>query len=107
MPNVTFIDASGKSRTIDCTVGTSLMKSAQQNAISGIYAECCGQKMCATCHIYVADEFLTTMPEISVDEDEMLEATACDRLPNSRLSCAIVVTAAHENLVVHLPKYQR
>ncbi|MDH7797058.1 MULTISPECIES: 2Fe-2S iron-sulfur cluster-binding protein [unclassified Beijerinckia] len=107
MPNVIFIDAAGKSKTIDCAVGTSLMKSAQLNGISGIYAECGGQQMCATCHIYVAEEFRNTMPEVSVDEDEMLEATASDRLPNSRLSCAIIVTPEHENLVVHLPKYQR
>lgn len=107
MPNVIFIDANGKSRTIDCTVGTSLMKSAQLHGISGIYAECGGQKMCATCHVYVAKEFLDTLPEISVDEDEMLEATASDRLPNSRLSCAIIIKPEHDNLVVHLPKLQR
>lgn len=107
MPNVIFIDASGKSKNIDCTVGTSLMKSAQLNGVSGIYAECGGQQMCATCHIYVAEDFLHTLPEISVDEDEMLEATASDRLPNSRLSCAIIVKPEHENMVIHLPKFQR
>jgi len=107
MPNVTFVDANGKSRTVDCAVGTSLMKSAKQHGISGIYAECCGQKACATCHIYVAEEFLDTMPKMSSDEDEMLEGTASDRLPNSRLSCAIIVKPEHENLIVHLPKFQR
>lgn len=107
MPNVTFIDANGNSKTIDCVVGTSLMKSAQLNSISGIYAECGGQQMCATCHVYVAEEFLSTMPTVSVDEDEMLEATASDRLPNSRLSCAIIIRPEHENLIVHLPKLQR
>jgi ferredoxin, 2Fe-2S len=107
MPNVTFIDVKGQARTVDCAVGTSLMKSAQRHGIVGIYAECGGQQMCATCHIYVAEEFLGTMPELSAGEDEMLEATACDRLPNSRLSCAIIVKPEHENLVVHLPKFQR
>lgn len=107
MPNVTFIDANGNSKTIDCVVGTSLMKSAQLNGISGIYAECGGQQMCATCHVYVAEDFLETMPAVSVDEDEMLEATASDRLPNSRLSCAIIIKPEHESLVVHLPKFQR
>ena len=107
MPNVTFIDARGNATIIDCAVGTSLMKNAQKNGITGIYAECSGQKMCATCHVYVAEEFLHTLPEISEDEDDMLESTASERLHNSRLSCAIVIQPEHENLVVRLPEYQR
>lgn len=107
MPNVTFIDANGQSTTIDCAVGTSLMRAAQLHGIAGIYGECSGQQMCATCHVYVDEQFLDTLPEVSEDEDDMLEATASDRLPNSRLSCTIIVKPEHENLVVHLPKYQR
>lgn len=107
MVNVTFIDFRGDSKVIDCTVGVSLMKNAQQNGITGIYAECSGQKMCATCHVYVEDKFLPTMPEISEDEDEMLDSTASDRKPNSRLSCAIIIKPEHESMVVHLPEYQR
>jgi len=107
MPNVTFIDANGNSQTIDCEVGTSLMRCAQLKGVSGIYGECSGQQMCATCHVYVAEEFLDTLPEVSDDEDEMLDATACDRQPNSRLSCTIIIKPEHENLVVRLPRYQR
>lgn len=107
MPNVTFIDAAGKSKVIDCAVGTSLMRSAQLNGVTGIYAECSGQKMCATCHVYVAEEFLHTLPAISEDENDMLDSTASDRQPNSRLSCAIIIQPEHENLVVQLPEFQR
>ena len=107
MPNVIFIDANGKSTTVDCPVGVSLMKCAQRHAISGIYGECSGQQMCATCHVYVADNFLNTLAEITDDENEMLDSTASDRRHNSRLSCTIIIKPEHENLVVHLPEFQR
>ncbi|MGR9235079.1 2Fe-2S ferredoxin [Rhizobium leguminosarum] len=107
MPEIKFVAADGKERIVSCPVGTTVMKCAQMNAISGIYAECGGQRMCATCHVYVDEAFLSTLPPMSVDEDEMLEATASDRMPNSRLSCAIIVQPEHENLVVHLPEFQR
>lgn len=83
------------------------MKCAQLNGIVGIFGECSGQQMCATCHVYVAEDFQHTMPAISADEDEMLDSTASDRLPNSRLSCAIIVNPEHQNLVVTLPRFQR
>ena len=107
MPNVIFRDAAGNAKTIDCAVGTSLMRSAQLNSVTGIYAECSGQKMCATCHVYIADDFLHTLPDISDDENDMLDSTASDRLPNSRLSCAISIQPVHENMGVQLPEYQR
>lgn len=107
MPNVTFVDSNGTSTSVDCTVGTTLMKNAQLRGIGGIYGDCGGEQMCATCHVYVAEAFLHTLPEISNDEDEMLDATASDRLFNSRLSCAIIIKPEHENMTVHLPKFQR
>ncbi|PJX20487.1 ferredoxin [Advenella sp. S44] len=107
MPNVIFMDSDGTSTSVDCSVGTSLMKSAQLRGIGGIYGDCGGEQMCATCHVYVDEAFLHTLPEISDDEDEMLDATAADRMFNSRLSCAIIIKPEHENMIVHLPKFQR
>ena len=38
---------------------------------------------------------------------EMLECTASERLPNSRLSCQIKLTAELPGLVVRLPERQQ
>ena len=39
-------------------------------------------------------------------EDETLDATASERLPNSRLCCQLVITEELDGLVLHLPPRQ-
>ena len=62
--------------------------------------------MCATCHVYVDEPYLDRMPPQSDDEKAMLEFTASERKPNSRLSCQLVVTPEMDGLVVYLPESQ-
>ena len=62
--------------------------------------------MCATCHVYVDDGFAGRLPEMSSDEDEMLDATASERRPTSRLSCQIELSYELDGLVVRLPDSQ-
>lgn len=108
MAEVTFISADGTtSTTVEGAPGMSVMKCAQVNGISGVYAECGGQLACATCHVYVDEDMPAEFFEISEDEDEMLEATASDRLSNSRLSCQIVIKDPAESITVRLPEFQR
>lgn len=108
MAEVTFISADGaSSTTVPASVGMSVMKSAQVNGVSGVYAECGGQLACATCHVYLCDDAPEAMYEISEDEDEMLEATAADRLASSRLSCQIPITDDADAITVRLPEFQR
>jgi ferredoxin, 2Fe-2S len=42
----------------------------------------------------------------SKDEADMLECTAAEVKPTSRLSCQIVVGPALDGLIVHLPEAQ-
>lgn len=107
MAQVTYISHQGKETTLDLEPGTNIMRGALSNAVSGIYAECGGQTMCATCHVYLDQKNTDDFPPVNEDEDEMLEATACDRLPNSRLSCGLVIKPEHENITVHMPEAQR
>ena len=106
MPRVTYIDTEGKETTLDIDVGTSVMQAAIFNGIDGITAECGGSCMCATCHVYVRDDQLAKTPPMQPDEDAMLEGTASERRPNSRLSCQLVVSPEMDGLVVHLPETQ-
>ena len=106
MPRVTYIDHDGKETTLDIAVGTSVMQAATFNGIDGIVAECGGSCMCATCHVYVRDDQLPLTPPMEADEDAMLEGTASPRLPNSRLSCQLVVSPEMDGLVVRLPETQ-
>ena len=106
MPRVTYIAQDGKETTLDIAEGTSVMQAATFNGIDGIVAECGGSCMCATCHVYVRDDQLPLTPPMEADEDAMLEGAASPRLPNSRLSCQLVVSPEMDGLVVRLPETQ-
>lgn len=105
MPEVTFHHSSGSADVLDVTAGTSLMRAAVQEGVPGIVGECGGQAMCATCHVYVREPYLGGLPEISEDEDEMLEVTVAPRdARRSRLGCQLVVGG--EEIQVDVPSSQ-
>ena len=107
MPAITYVSPSGEAHTVDVPVGDSVMEGAVQNAIDGILAECGGARQCATCHVYVDEAFLGRLEPIEEPEDEMLNVTASERKPNSRLSCQIPVTKQLDGLIVRLPPTQK
>jgi 2Fe-2S ferredoxin len=106
MPRITYIHPEGESDVLEVAVGTSVMQAAIGNGIDGIVAECGGSMMCATCHVYVDEAQLDRLPPMSSIENDMLDSTASERRPNSRLSCQLVVTPAFDGLIVRLPDSQ-
>jgi ferredoxin, 2Fe-2S len=106
MPQITYIEASGQTTTVNVPEGWSLMQGATANGIEGILGECGGSCACATCHCYVDEPWLHKLPRPTEGELEMLENTASERRNNSRLACQIKATAELEGMVVHLPESQ-
>ena len=106
MPSVTYVRQDGEAITLDVPIGQSIMQAAVAHGIDGIVAECGGSCMCATCHVYVAQDQLVQTAPINPAEDAMLEGTASERRPNSRLSCQLVMTPKMDGLVVNLPETQ-
>ncbi|AGT04547.1 2Fe-2S ferredoxin [Corynebacterium glutamicum MB001] len=92
MSTIHFIDHAGKTRTIEATVGDSVMETAVRNGVPGIVAECGGSLSCATCHVFVDPAQYDALPPMEEMEDEMLWGAAVDREDCSRLSCQIKVT---------------
>ena len=105
MPKITYIDNEGNSKTIEVENGLSVMEGAIQNNIPGIDADCGGGMACATCHVYVKEDWFNKLPEKSVGEDDMLDQ-AYEPKTNSRLSCQIIVSEKLNGLVVNLPEKQ-
>ena len=99
MPKITFIGSNGSAADVDAKAGHTLMEIAVDNNIKGMVAECGGACACATCHAYIADEWVERLPAMDDMEDAMLES-AMDRRANSRLSCQIEVTAELDGLTV-------
>ena len=105
MPKITYIEHSGKKHTIDVANGLSIMEGAVQNNIPGIDADCGGAMACATCHVYVKEEWFNNLPQKEQGEEDMLDM-AFEPKKNSRLSCQILVSKELDGIVVDLPKKQ-
>lgn len=105
MPQITYTDHDGESRTVEANEGDSVMQTAARNGVPGIVAECGGSLSCATCHVFVDQDDFATLPPMEDMEDEMLYGTAVEREECSRLSCQITVTEGMD-LHVTTPKTQ-
>ena len=105
MPKITYITSDLKSHTIEVQNGLTVMEGAVQNDISGIDADCGGGMACATCHVYVTDDWLDKLPKKEDGEEDMLDM-AYEPKKNSRLSCQLVVSDELEGLVVNIPSKQ-
>ncbi|MGE4431305.1 MAG: 2Fe-2S iron-sulfur cluster-binding protein [Sphingobium sp.] len=91
---VTGLD--GVERVLDVD-GISAMEAIRDNGFDELLALCGGSCSCATCHVYVPDEWLDRLPPQSDDENDLLGSSHY-RQPNSRLSCQIPITDAMEGL---------
>ena len=105
MAKVTYIENSGNSHTIEIANGLSVMEGAVQNDIPGIDADCGGGMACATCHVYVKEEWLDKLSKKEDGEEDMLDM-AFEKKKNSRLSCQLIVTDDLNGLVVNIPTKQ-
>lgn len=105
MPRIVFIDATGVRREIEASAGQSLMEAARANGIDAIEAQCGGALTCATCHVYVDDDWVPRLDPPEEAEREMI-VNAIDPRPTSRLSCQIRLDGRHDGLVVYTPERQ-
>ena len=106
MPHIIFVQHDGTKVDVDAEPGNSVMQVAMANDVDGIVAECGGNAVCATCHVYVTEGPLESLSPISETEDEMLDCVAAERNGSSRLSCQIPVSDAIDGLVVAIPETQ-
>jgi len=105
MAKITYIEFNGKTHTIDVSNGLTVMEGAVQNNIPGIDADCGGGMACATCHVYVKEDWFDKINKKNEGEDDMLDQ-AFEPRKNSRLSCQIQVSDDIDGLEVNLPKKQ-
>ena len=63
MPKITYISEDNKTKTVEVQNGLTVMEGAIQNDIPGIDADCGGGMSCATCHVYVDENWLDKLPQ--------------------------------------------
>ena len=105
MAKITYIEHSGKSHTIEVQNGLTVMEGAIQNNVPGIDADCGGSMACATCHVYVKEEWFNKLPKKEDGEEDMLDM-AYEPNKFSRLSCQLTVSDKLEGMIVNLPEKQ-
>jgi ferredoxin, 2Fe-2S len=105
MAKITFIGRDGTRYEVQAENGSTVMENAIRNGVPGIEAECGGACACATCHVYVGEDWRAVTGSPEPMEEDMLDF-AYDVRPTSRLSCQIRVADALDGLVVAVPERQ-
>lgn len=99
MPKLNVINRSGEETAIEVEDGLTVMEAIRDNGFDELLALCGGCCSCATCHVHVDPSFKDKLPEMSEDEDDLLDSSD-HRDQNSRLSCQIPFTAALDGMTV-------
>lgn len=95
-------DLKGAKHALDAIEGWRVMEIIRDHGFP-MKAECGGACACATCHVYVAQEWLHKIAAKSDEEEAMLDE-AFDLRSNSRLSCQIIMSPELDGLEIFLAK---
>ena len=106
MAKITYIGFDGTKYDVDAEDGSTVMEAAIKNGVPGIEAECGGACACATCHVYVDDNWSSKTGEPEPMEEDMLDFAYEPDPSRSRLTCQLKVTDALDGLVVQMPEKQ-
>lgn len=99
MAKLIVTDRKGQEQAIEAEGGLSVMEIIRDNGFDELLALCGGCCSCATCHVYVDDDFAGMLPEISLDESDLLDSSE-HRTARSRLSCQLAFSEALDGLKV-------
>ena len=105
MPKITYNTHDNDTYTIEVQNGLTVMEGAVQNDVPGIDADCGGGMACATCHVYVKEDWFNKLPKKEDGEEDMLDM-AFEPKSNSRLSCQLIVSDELDGLIVDIPSKQ-
>lgn len=89
----------GETETIPVKEGMTVMEALRDNGFDELLALCGGRCSCATCHVYVDQNFAEALPPMSSDENDLLDSSD-HRTANSRLSCQLPISAALDGMTV-------
>jgi len=105
MAKITYITHSGESFEVEADAGSTVMEAALKNSVPGIDAECGGACACATCHVYVDEDWVAKTGKAEAMEEDMLDF-AHEIKPSSRLSCQMRVSDELDGLIIRIPETQ-
>ncbi len=84
----------------DIESGISVMLAARAAGVPGILGDCGGSCACATCHVYVSEEWTQAVGPPNALEADLLEMVDSVKPGRSRLCCQIVLEDRLDGLKV-------
>ncbi|WP_037577973.1 2Fe-2S iron-sulfur cluster-binding protein [Phaeacidiphilus oryzae] len=105
MSKVIF-NSAGTEYSVDAEVGDTVMAVAVRSGVPGIIGECGGNCSCATCHVWVGEEFAERVGPPGDMEEDLLDMAVAERRGTSRLACQIRITEELDGLSVEVPADQ-
>ncbi|VVO58812.1 Ferredoxin-6 [Pseudomonas fluorescens] len=99
--SLVIIDRKGDEHVVEAQVGLSVMEVIRNNGFDELLALCGGSCSCATCHVYVDQELSASLPQMSEDENDLLDGSDY-RDHRSRLSCQIPFSEALDGMRVEI-----
>jgi len=91
MATMYVTDREGGEHVIEIDNGTNIMEPLRE-IDNGVEALCGGMCSCATCHVFIEEEWAGKLGERRDDELELLEDTECFEDAKSRLSCQVTMS---------------
>lgn len=99
MAKLVVVTREGEESVFEVEPGLSVMEVIRDNGIDELLALCGGCCSCATCHVYVDPAFAGLLPDMSDDENDLLDSTD-HRDERSRLSCQLSMTDELDGMIV-------
>lgn len=102
MGKVIYVLPDGTQKAVDAREGETLMTAAVQSGVSEIEGECGGEMSCATCHVWIDDNWASKIKRASQDELDLLEADD-SFTDESRLGCQVKFSTDIDGIVAKIP----
>ncbi len=98
---ITVFDREGKEHNLEAPtdMGLNLMELCKASELP-VLGTCGGMALCSTCHVYVKSDH--DLPEMSEDEEAILDQAFFVDDDTSRLGCQLKLTDELDGLVVEL-----
>lgn len=100
MIKIHVTDREGQTHAIDANEGETLMEALREHDW-GVAAICGGMCSCGTCHVYVAEPWLAQLPDVDIDEEDLVDMLEFSK-PESRLSCQIRLESELDGITLEL-----
>ena len=100
MIRIKVTDRDGQTHDVEGRDGDHLMEVLREFDW-GVEAICGGMCSCATCHVFMHEDWADKFDPADVDETELIDFLDY-RQENSRLSCQLELSADHDGLTVTL-----